>query len=277
VQDDIGLRLRVLCFQYSSVDLEKVRDVAVAAAARAGEILYRNWGGIHNVEKKGTIDLVTESDVASEKAIIEVIRSAFPDHTILAEESGVTPGADPHEWIIDPLDGTTNYAHNLPEFTVSIAFAHEGEMAFGLILSPVVGELFCAMRGQGAELNGRPIRVSSTRTVRESLLVTGFPYDLESVISPLMQRLETFLLAAQGVRRLGSAALDLCYVACGRFDGFWEQNLHPWDTAAGWIIVQEAGGQVTDFSNGNYSIDKKEILATNSLIHQEMTELLNLP
>ena len=259
------------------MDLEKIRDVAVAAAARAGEILYRNWGGIHSVEKKGAIDLVTEADGASEKAIIEVIRSAFPDHTILAEESGLILGTDPYEWIIDPLDGTTNYAHNLPEFTVSIAFAHEGEMAFGLILSPVTGELFCATRGQGAELNGRPIGVSGVKTLRDSLLVTGFPYDLASVIGPLMQRLEAFLLAAQGVRRLGSAALDLCYVACGRFDGFWEQNLHPWDTAAGWIIVEEAGGQVTDFSNGNYNIDKKEILATNGLIHKEMTELLNLP
>jgi myo-inositol-1(or 4)-monophosphatase len=259
------------------VDLGKIRDVAVAAAARAGDILYRSWGGIHHVEKKGAIDLVTEADKASEQAILGVIRSAFPDHTILAEESGLTLGSDPYEWIIDPLDGTTNYAHNLPEFTVSIAFAHEGEMAFGLILAPVLGELFCAARGQGAELNGRPIRVSRVETVQDSLVVTGFPYDLASVIGPLMHRMETLLLAAQGVRRLGSAALDLCYVACGRFEGFWEQNLHPWDTAAGWIIVEEAGGQVTDFSSGNYNIDKKEILATNGLIHREMTELLILP
>ena len=259
------------------MDLEKIRDVAVAAAARAGEILYRNWGGIHDVEKKGAIDLVTEADGASEKAIIEVIRSAFPDHTILAEESGLTIGTDPHEWIIDPLDGTTNYAHNLPEFTVSIAFAYEAKVALGLILSPVLGEIFCATRGRGAELNGRAIRVSGIKTVRDSLLVTGFPYDLQPVICPLMGRFERCLSAAQGVRRLGSAALDLCYVACGRFDGFWEQNLHPWDTAAGWIIVEEAGGQVTDFSNGDYGIDKKEILATNGLIHQEMTELLILP
>jgi myo-inositol-1(or 4)-monophosphatase len=256
------------------VDLGRIRDVAVAAAARAGEILCNRWGQIHNVEKKGAIDLVTEADVASEKSIIEVIRTAFPDHTILAEESGVTSGTDPHEWIIDPLDGTTNYAHNLPEFSISIAFALEGEMAFGLILNPVARELFCATRGQGAELNGRPIRVSSTTSVHESLLVTGFPYDLEPVIDPLMQRLQRCLLAAQGVRRLGSAALDLCYVACGRFDGFWEQNLAPWDTAAGWIIAQEAGGKVSDFSHGAYTIDKKEILATNGLIHQEMAALL---
>jgi myo-inositol-1(or 4)-monophosphatase len=258
------------------VKLGRIRDAAVAAAARAGEILRNYWDKAHTVEKKGAIDLVTEADVASEEAIIEVIRTAFPDHTILAEESGVLPGTDPHEWIIDPLDGTTNYAHHLPEFSLSIAFALEGEMAFGLILNPVARELFCAMRGQGAELNGRPIRVSSTKTVHESLLVTGFPYDLEPVIDPLMQRLERCLLAAQGVRRLGSAALDLCYVACGRFDGFWEQNLAPWDTAAGWIIAQEAGGKVTDFSQGAYSIDNREILATNGLIHQEMTTLLAL-
>jgi myo-inositol-1(or 4)-monophosphatase len=258
------------------VDLGKIRDVAVAAAARAGDILYKHWGGIHNVEKKGAIDLVTEADVASEKAIIEIIRTAFPDHTILAEESGVTPGTDPFEWIIDPLDGTTNYAHHLPDFSLSIAFALEGEMAFGLILNPVSGELFCAARGQGAERNGRPIRVSETKTVGESRLVTGFPYDLQPVIGPLMQRLERCILAAQGVRRLGSAALDLCYVACGRFDGFWEENLAPWDTAAGWIIAQEAGGKISDFSHGTYGIDKKEILATNGLIHQEMTALLSL-
>ncbi len=258
------------------MNLGKIRDVAVAAAARAGEILRNDWDKAHTVEKKGAIDLVTEADVASEEAIIEVIRTAFPDHTILAEESGVLPGTDPHEWIIDPLDGTTNYAHHLPEFSLSIAFALEGEMTFGLILNPVGRELFCATRGQGAELNGRPIRVSRTKSVRESLLVTGFPYDLEPVIDPLMRRLERCLLAAQGVRRLGSAALDLCYVACGRFDGFWEQNLAPWDTAAGWIIAQEAGGMVSDFSQGAYSIDNKEILATNGLIHQEMTTLLAL-
>lgn len=258
------------------MDLGRIRDVGVAAAARAGSILLNYWGRSHAVEKKGAIDLVTEADVASEEAIIQVIRAAFPDHTILAEESGISPGTDPYEWIIDPLDGTTNYAHHLSEFSISIAFALEGDIVFGVILNPVAGELFCSTRGQGAELNGRPIRVSTTNSVGESLLVTGFPYDLPPVIRPLMSRLERCLMAAQGVRRLGSAALDLCYVACGRFDGFWEQNLAPWDTAAGMIIAQEAGARVTDFSNGPYSIDKKEILSTNGLIHQEMTELLTL-
>jgi myo-inositol-1(or 4)-monophosphatase len=258
------------------VDLGGITDIGIAAAARGGEILRNYWGRAHTVGKKGAIDLVTEADVASENAIIQLIRSAFPDHTILAEESGVSPGSDTHEWIIDPLDGTTNYAHHLPEFSLSIAFVFEGDVVFGAVLNPVTGELFCGTRGQGATLNGRLIRISNTETVGESLLVTGFPYDLQSLIRPLILRLERCLLAAQGVRRLGSAALDLCYVACGRFDAFWEQNLAPWDTAAGMIIAEEAGATISDFSNGPYNIEKKEILATNGLIHREMTALLTL-
>lgn len=258
------------------MDLGRIRDVGVAAAARAGEILLKYWGKTHTVEKKGAINLVTEADLASENAIIQLIRAVFPDHSVLAEESGVSLGTDAYEWIIDPLDGTTNFAHNLPDFSLSIALAFEGDIIFGVVLNPVTGELFCATRGDRSTLNGRPIRVSSTKVVGESLLVTGFPYNLQSVIRPLINRFERCLLAAQGVRRLGSAALDLCYVACGRFDGFWEQNLAPWDTAAGVVIAQEAGARISDFSNGPYSIEKKEILATNALIHQEMTALLTL-
>ena len=174
----------------------------MAAAARAGEILRRYWGRTHNVEKKGAIDLVTEADLASEDAIVGLIRTSFPDHAVLAEEGGATPGKDRCEWIVDPLDGTTNYAHHLPEFSVSIAFALEGDIVFGLILSPVTGELFSGTRGQGATLNGRPIHVSGTKRVGESLLVTGFPYDLQPVIRPMMSRMERCILAAQGVRRL---------------------------------------------------------------------------
>jgi len=258
------------------VDLERIRAVGLAAAARAGEVLLHYWGKTHNIEKKGAIDLVTEADVASEKAIIKLIRSVFPDHTIVAEESGVTVGTGSCEWIIDPLDGTTNYAHGLPDFTVSIAFAYEGTLVFGSVLGPVTEELFCALRGRGAHLNGRPIHVSSTQTLMESLLVTGFPYDLKPVIRPMMERFELCLMAAQGVRRLGSAALDLCYVACGRFEGFWEQNLAPWDTAAGAVIVREAGGSISDFSNEPYTIDKREILATNGFVHEELVQLLRL-
>jgi myo-inositol-1(or 4)-monophosphatase len=258
------------------VDLGRIRDIGVAAAARAGEILLNYWGRSHTVEKKSAIDLVTEADLASENAILQLIRAVYPDHTILAEESGVTPGTDACEWIIDPLDGTTNYAHHLPEFCLSIAFALEGDIVFGVVLNPVTGELFCGTRGQGATVNGRPIRVSGTKILCDSLLVTGFPYNFQSIIRPLICRFERCLMAAQGVRRLGSAALDLCYVACGRFDGFWEQNLAPWDTAAGMVLAQEAGATISDFSNGPYSIEKKEILATNGLIHQEMTALLAL-
>jgi myo-inositol-1(or 4)-monophosphatase len=258
------------------VDLEHITNVGLAAAATAGEILLHHWGKTHNIEKKGAIDLVTEADVSSEQAIIELIRSAFPDHKVVAEESGVTVGTDAFEWIIDPLDGTTNYAHGLPEFCVSVAFAHEGTLVFGTILNPVMEELFYACKGRGAYLNNRPIRVSSTRTLKESLLVTGFPYDLKPVIRAMMERFEVCLMAAQGVRRLGSAALDLCYVACGRFEGFWEQNLAPWDTAAGVVIAGEAGASISDFSNSTYSIEKKEILATNGFVHEELAELLRL-
>ena len=258
------------------MDLGRIRDVGVAAAARAGEILLNYWGKTHTVEKKGAINLVTEADLASENAIIQLIRGVFPDHSVLAEESGVTLGTDSYEWIIDPLDGTTNFAHHLPDFSLSIALAFEGDIVFGVVLNPVTGELFCGTRGEGSTLNGRSIRVSSTKVIGESLLVTGFPYDFQSVIRPLIYRFERCLMAAQGVRRLGSAALDLCYVACGRFDGFWEQNLAPWDTAAGVVIAREAGARISNFSNGPYSIEKKEILATNGFIHQEMTALLTL-
>jgi myo-inositol-1(or 4)-monophosphatase len=258
------------------VDLESIRAVGLAAAARAGDILRHYWGKTYTIEKKGAINLVTEADLASERAIIQLIRTAFPEHTVLAEESGITLGSDSHEWIIDPLDGTTNYAHSLPEFGVSIAFAHEGRLLFGLVLNPVTEELFCGARGHGATLNDRPIHVSSTHPLSESLLVTGFPYELKPIIDPLVERFERCLTAAQGVRRLGSAALDLCYVACGRFEGFWEQDLAPWDTAAGVVIAQEAGASVSDFSNKPYAIEKKEILATNGLIHEELANLLRL-
>ena len=278
---DVGSLLMILTCGFHlgrkhNVDLGEIRDVGLAAATRAGDILLKYLKKAHTVKKKGAIDLVTEVDVASEKAITEIIRSAFPEHRIHAEESGVTQRTGPCEWIIDPLDGTTNYAHGLPDFAVSIAFACEKEPIFGLVLNPVREELFCGMQDHGATLNGHPIHVSNTKNMQEALLVTGFPYDLQSLIEPLMRRLERCLMASQGIRRLGSAALDLCYVACGRFEGFWEQNLSPWDTAAGVVIAREAGAKISDFSNQPFSIDKKEILATNGLIHNDMTRLLRL-
>ena len=256
------------------VDIGRMKHVALAAAARGGEILRKYWGHVHKIKKKGAIDLVTEADTASEKAITELIGLSFPGHSILAEESGVTKGKTPYQWIIDPLDGTTNYAHGLPEFCISIAFYAHGKPVFGLVFSPVTKELFCAMDGNGATLNGRPIRVSAVNELENALLVTGFPYALKPAVESLMRRLERCLLAAQGIRRLGSAALDLCYTACGRFEGFWEQSLAPWDTAAGFIIAKEAGATVSDFSNQPYDIEKKEILATNGHVHQQLITLL---
>lgn len=257
------------------MNLEHVRRVGTAAAFQGGKVLQSYFGRTFEINKKGAIDLVTEADIGSEKIIIDTIRGAFPDHSILAEESGLS-GASDCQWIIDPLDGTTNFAHQLSLFSVSIAFSLSGTVSAGIVLNPVTGELFTAIRDKGAELNGRPINVSDSATVSESLLVTGFPYNLKDMFVPLLNRFSKCLKAARGVRRLGSAALDLCFVACGRFDGFWEQNLNPWDTAAGMLIAKEAGASVTDFSDKPFTIDKKEILVSNGKIHKEMLSLLKL-
>lgn len=258
------------------MDLNAIRSVATAAALQGGDLLSSKLGSIQSVEKKGPIDLVTEADIGSEQCIIETIRTAFPDHAILSEESGESEGRSDFRWIIDPLDGTTNFAHGLGLFSVSIAFAREEEMMVGVVLNPMTRELFSAVRGRGAKLNGRPISVSTTRTLADSLLVTGFPYNFKTIMDTVIRRFSRCLEACQGVRRLGSAALDLCYVACGRFEGFWEQNLHPWDTAAGMLIAQEAGAEVTDFNGGTFSPFGKEILATNGRIHKEMINRLTL-
>lgn len=257
------------------IDLEAVKRAGIGAAFKAGDVLRSRLGKITEINKKGEIDLVTEADLESEKAVIDFIKRKFPDHSILAEESGEDRRVSGAEWIVDPLDGTTNYAHGIGIFSVSIAFALNGEIVVGVVLNPVTGELFAAERGKGAELNGEKIGVSGTKEISDSLLVTGFPYNLKTILDVLMPRFENCLKAARGVRRLGSAALDLCFVACGRFDGFWEQNLKPWDTAAGTLIAREAGGLVTDFSNRAYSVDKNEILATNGKIHEQLLHLLN--
>lgn len=258
------------------MDLEFIKRAGIAAAYKGGNVLRSHYGKLARVDKKGDIDLLTEADTESEEVIIETIKTLFPDHAILAEESGWNIGEADHQWFIDPLDGTTNFAHELGLFSISIAFALNGETVVGIVLIPESGEMFTAVRDSGAELNGRPISVSTAKTVSESLLITGFPYDLMAVLNPLMTRFANCLKASQGVRRLGSAAIDLCFVACGRFDGFWEQNLKPWDTAAGEFIAREAGAIITDFSNKPFSINKKEILATNGYIHNEMLSLLQI-
>ncbi|MBA2881784.1 myo-inositol-1(or 4)-monophosphatase [Desulfosalsimonas propionicica] len=257
------------------MDLNLIKNTAVGAAYKSGEILRSHLGNFGEVSKKGPKDLVTAADIASEKQIIKSIQSRFADHKILAEESSAqNTGTDGHTWIIDPLDGTTNFAHQVPVFSVSIAFAENGQLRAGVVLNPMTGELFTAVQGQGAQLNGRAISVSDCRQVSESLLVTGFPYDIKENPGPYMDKFARCLSAAIGVRRLGSAALDLCFVACGRFEGFWEQGLKPWDTAAGTLIAREAGARVTDFSGTAYDIDKKELLATNGHIHEDLRSLL---
>ncbi len=258
------------------MDFEHAKRVGIEAIYRGARVLRDHFGRISQINQKGAFDLVTEADTESEKQIIKTIRKAFPDHAILAEESGANKGNAEYQWLIDPLDGTTNYAHQLPIFSIAIALAVHDEIVIGLVLNPMDGELYSAIAGKGAELNGKPIKVSSIASVFKSLLVTGFPYDFDKIAEPAMKRLSICQQASQGIRRLGSAALDICYVACGRFDGFWEQNLKSWDKAAGAIIAAEAGAVITNFSGRPFSIRQKEILVTNGRIHQEMLTLLNL-
>lgn len=251
-------------------------NFAIDVAREAGAVLVQRLGSA-KVSTKGDIDLVTEADLASEKLIIERIRSYFPQHGILAEESGeavLTGGKrSDWKWIIDPLDGTTNYAHSYPCFCVSIALEHAGVIEIGVVYDPVRDEMFAAERGSGATLNDRKIHVSSVEELNSAMLCTGFPYNVRE--RPNFARdFTNFTMAAQAVRRDGSAALDLAYVACGRFDGFWEDGLSPWDIAAGILLIEEARGTVTNFENEPLSIYTAKVLASNGLVHQDMLRVL---
>ncbi len=244
-------------------------------ARQAGKILRDGYGKNIKVDRKGVIDLVTEMDHRSEAFLIDSIQRRYPTHRIVAEESGAVAGASESVWYIDPLDGTVNYAHGFPLFSVSLAFAHAGELLFGAVYNPVRDECFTAGRGEGAWLNGEPIRVSTISDLDQSLLVTGFPYDIRTNPDNNLDRYNRFSLRTQGVRRLGSAALDLGYVAAGWLDGFWELRLNPWDVAAGALIVQEAGGVVTDLSGDpDFMKPPYAILAANPKIHPQMVEIL---
>lgn len=256
------------------MNLERIKSVGIGAAYEGGRVLRSFLGKITAPGFKGARDLVTEADIGAEKVIIETIHKEFPDHAILAEESGASGKNQACRWIIDPLDGTTNFAHELGLFAVSIAFELEEKIVVGIVLNPVTGELFAAVKGQGAYLNGRAVNVSDIRLVSDSLLVTGFPYNLSQTQELAMKRFSNCQLASQGIRRLGAASLDLCYLACGRFDGFWEQKLKPWDTAAGFLIAEEAGARITDFSDQAFNIHSDEILATNGWIHDDLIKLL---
>jgi myo-inositol-1(or 4)-monophosphatase len=251
-----------------------ILEAAAGAARSAGLYLKENLSSVCAVEFKGVVDLVTEMDLRAETLIIEAIKKRFPDHGILTEESVEVASPTPYRWIIDPLDGTTNYAHGLPVFCVSIAFEENGAVMAGVVYDPTRDELFTALKGKGARLNGAPIRVSATPSLDLSLLATGFPYDVRTSRDNNLSHFANFAVRAQAIRRAGAAALDLAYVACGRFDGFWELKLRPWDVAAGALIITEARGAVTDFYNTPYSIYSGDILASNGLIHKEMLEVL---
>lgn len=246
---------------------------AVEAVVRAGDVQLSRVGAAMRVEKKGVIDLVTETDREIERDFRDLIARRFPGHEVLGEE--YSPAEDRHRvppvcWIFDPIDGTTNFAHGLPIFCASLALEIDGELVVAAVYDPNRGELFTAERGAGAWLNGAPLRVSSAATLIDSLLCTGFPYDVQEKPEELVGLFGHFLGKARAVRRLGSAAIDLCYVAAGRLDGFWEMHLGPWDVAAGALIVREAGGRVTSTGGGPFASRNGNVLATNGLLHEQM-------
>ena len=243
------------------------------AATRAGELLRSRFGSLRHVAYKGPTNLVTEMDGQAETLIVEMIRRRFPDHAILAEESGASGGATPYRWIVDPLDGTTNYAHGVPLFAVSIALEVEGRLELGVVVDPSRDERFIARRGDGTLLNGQPISVSDTLSVGTSLLSTGYPYDIRSTRENLAEH-EVFAVRCRSIRAIGSAVLSLAWVAAGRLDAYWEPRLGAWDVAAGAVLVQEAGGRVTHTNGGPLDLTSASTLASNGRIHAEMLETL---
>jgi myo-inositol-1(or 4)-monophosphatase len=249
-------------------------ETAVAAARVAGAIQMKSLSRPHEITLKGVSNLVTEVDVACERAIIELIRARFPGHSFLAEEGGETAPGSEYLWIIDPLDGTTNYAHGLRRFCVSIGLGVKGRVEAGAVFNPVAGELFTAARGLGAWLNGERISVSKVDKVEDALICTGFSYDKGARLGRDLVPYLKVLPAAQSLRRTGCAALDLCDVAAGRFDGFWELNLNAWDIAAASLIIEEAGGKWSGIYGNAVDLYAREFLATNGLIHDEMVGII---
>lgn len=252
----------------------KLLDTALVAAQAAGQLLIEKLNTTLSIDFKGRANMVTEADRASENLIVEMIQREFPDHQILTEERPQIESDSDFKWIIDPLDGTTNFVHGFPMFAVSIGLEIAGQMVLGVVFHPTTNELFSAIHGKGAFLNKQPISVSSVETLSHSLLATGFPYELDAPFYRNMEFFKRFYVKCQGVRRPGSAALDLCYLACGRYDGFWEFCLHPWDVAAASVVISEAGGYLSDFQGDTFSVYKRETLATNGKITDEMLSIL---
>ena len=252
---------------------EKIKSTLLKALASGGAILKSTLSERRITAKKSELSLVTASDKASEEIVISTIRHAFPDHAILSEESPAM-GKSSSRWIIDPLDGTTNFAHTYPVACVSIAYEENGVVQIGGVMDPFRDELFFAERGNGATLNNEPIVVSKNPALADSLLATGFPYDRREKIDEYLPVFKAFILKVQGIRRCGAAAIDLCYVACGRYDGYWEAKLQPWDKAAAMLIVEEAGGSLSNFSGGPLTLEDTQNVASNGFIHREMLEVL---
>jgi myo-inositol-1(or 4)-monophosphatase len=252
---------------------KKIRQTLLQALREAGKIVKHSLRHPQIVAKKAEISIVTETDTAAEKKIVGIIRRTFPDHSILTEESPPS-GRSSSRWIIDPLDGTTNFAHTYPVACVSIAFEANGILEAGGVFDPFRNELFYAEQGKGATCNGRPIRVSRTEKLIDALIATGFPYDQKDRADLYLSVFKPFLIATQGLRRPGAAALDLCHVACGRFDGYWEYKLQPWDKAAGILMVREAGGTVTNFAGGPLTLEDTQNVISNGVLHDAMLEIL---
>jgi myo-inositol-1(or 4)-monophosphatase len=256
--------------------IDELRSAAEFAARRGGEVLRRRFDEARTIDLKGQIDLVTDADRAAEHAILEFVRAEFPGHGVVAEETsaGEVSGSGPR-WYVDPLDGTTNYAHRVPHFCVSVAVWDEDGPLAGVVYQPLLDDLYSAGRGSGATCNGEPLRVSRQPDLAQALVATGFPYDVWSRPEAPLRSFAAVLGKARGVRRFGAAALDLAYVACGRFDGYFELGLHPWDVAAGILLVQEAGGLVSDFHGGVSRVGDRQIIAANLAVHRELVLLLN--
>jgi myo-inositol-1(or 4)-monophosphatase len=249
--------------------------LAQEAARAAGKLIRESWRGAKQVHmKSNALDLVTSTDHASEELIVKMLHERFPDHALLAEEKTLFAGNSHYRWIIDPLDGTTNFVHGYPQFGVSIALERRGEVVLGLVYDPLRDEQFHALKQEGAFLNGERIFASRVAALSQSLLATGFPYDRRENVDFYLAFFKSFLVSCHGIRRAGSAALDLCYVASGRLDGFWEFKLRAWDTAAATLVVREAGGTVTDFRGNEFSIWGEQTLASNGRIHAEMVRLI---
>ena len=254
--------------------INEIEQVALRAARAAGRIHLKRLSRINVNRKSNSIDLVTEADQESEAAILDVIHRAFPTHAFLGEETGASHHQSDHRWIVDPLDGTTNFAHGYPQFCVSIAYEHKGRVQFGVVYDALKKETFTAHRGRGARFNGKPMRVSTCDFLSAALLETGFPYDRRERRRYYMCFWEAFMMRVQGVRRTGAAALDLCYVAAGRVDGFWEFGLKPWDVAAGALIVEESRGRATNMDGTPLDLAGGNILASNGRLHDQMIETI---